>query len=46
MTKQRRAARKKQFIIKQRLANPESVRFGKMSFTARYERIGRRGLRM
>ena len=45
MTKQRRATRKKQFII-QRLANPESVRFGKMSFTVTYERIGRRGLRM
>ena len=28
MTKQTRAARKKQFIIKQRLANPKSVRFG------------------
>ena len=37
MTKQKRAARKKPFIIKQRLANPKSVRFG---------RIGRRRSRI
>ena len=46
MAKQRRAARKKQFIIKRRLENPKSVRFGNKSFTVRYERIGRRGLRI
>ena len=46
MAKQRRAARKKQFIIKRRLENPKSVRIGNTSFTVRYERIGRRGLRI
>ena len=37
MAKQRRAARKKQFILKEKLANPKSVRFRNASFTVRYE---------
>ena len=43
MAKQRRAARKNQFILKGRLENPKSVRFRNASFTVRYERIERRG---
>ena len=46
MAKQRRAARKKQFILKEKLANPKSVRFRNASFTVRYEWIERRGLRI
>ena len=46
MAKQGRAARNKQFITKRRLANQKSVRFGNTSFMVRYERIGRKGLRI
>ena len=46
MAKQRRAARKKQFVLKEKLANPKSVRFRNASFTVRYEWIERRGLRI
>ena len=46
MARQGREARNKQFIIKRRLANPKSVRFGNASFMVRYERIGRNGLRI
>ena len=46
MAKQRKAVWKKQFIIKWRLANPKSVRFGNTPFTVRCERIGRSGLRI
>ena len=33
---------KKIYIIKRRLANPKSVRFGNTEFTARYDRIGKK----
>ena len=33
---------KKIYIIKRRLANPKSVRFGNTEFTVRYERIGKK----
>ena len=32
---------KKIYVIKRRLANPKSVRFGNTQFTVRYKRIGK-----
>ena len=36
---------KKIYVIKRRLANPKSVRFGNTQFTVRYERIGKKYVR-
>ena len=42
MPRRRGKNNKKIYIIKQRLANPKSVRFGNTEFTVRYERIGKK----
>ena len=45
-TPRRRAkSGKKIYVIKRRLANLKSVRFGNAQFTVRYERIGKKHVR-
>ena len=43
--RRKRSGGKKTYILKRRLANPKSLRFGNTQFTVRYERIGTKSLR-